>query len=76
MEDAIVDDYKKRVLQLFATPLMDACELFLRSHTRDGDVEGVEELEQLLRDELSYRAAIVESEYVRSPGGWDIHKRG
>ena len=73
-----MDDHTKRLLQSLATPLMDDCESFLRKYSRAdaGDYESVEELERLLRDELSYRAAIVESECVRPPGGWDIHKRG
>lgn len=71
-----MDDYNKRLLQSLASPLMDACEGFLREYSRGGDYESVEELERLLHDELSYRAAIVESECVRPPGGWDPHGRG
>lgn len=71
-----MDDYTRRVMRNLADPLMDAIESFLRANTRDGDVEGVEELEKLLGEELRYRAALVESEYVRPPGGWDIHRRG
>lgn len=71
-----MDDYTKRVMRSRADPLMDAIESFLRANTRDGDVEGVEELEKLLGEELRYRAALVESEYVRPPGGWGGLGRG
>lgn len=75
-ENAIVDDHTKRQLQSIASPLMDACESFLRTYSQEGDYESVEELEKLLRDELSYRAAIVESDCVRPPGGWGRLGRG
>lgn len=71
-----MDDHTKRLLQSLASPMMDACESFLRTYSKERDYESVEELERLLHDELSYRAAIVESDCVRPPGGWDIHKRG
>lgn len=71
-----MDDFTRRVVRSLADPLMDDFESFLRANTRDGDVEGVEELEKLLGEELRYRAALVESEYVRPPGGWDRFGRG
>lgn len=71
-----MDEYTKRAMQSLVSPLMDACESFLRANTRDGDYEGVEELQDLMIDELRYRAAIVEADYVRPPGGWDVCKRG
>ena len=68
-----MDDFEKRALQETAKPLLDRYEEFLRQHTKN--VDEVENLEKAIVEEMRYRAAVVENDYVMPREGWDLFGR-